>query len=134
MQRQRVSTGTYFEQTFGYSRAVRVGRWVAVAGTTAMGPDGPVGGASMAAQTAEVLRRISHALAEVGASMDDVIRTRVFVSDITLWQEVGKVHREAFGAVLPVSTLVEANLIDPRLMVEIEVDAIVSAPGETHAV
>ncbi|BBY29488.1 RidA family protein [Mycolicibacterium sediminis] len=115
-----MSSGSSFEDEVGYSRAVRVGPHVAVAGTTAPG-DG------MAAQTREVLRRIESALHECGASLGDVVRTRMFVTDVTRWREVAAVHAEVFGAIRPVATMVEVSaLIDPDLLIEIEVDAYLS--------
>ncbi|CAN5847955.1 RidA family protein [soil metagenome] len=118
-QRRNVSSGTEFEATVGYSRAVRVGPLVAVAGTTGAG-DG------IAAQTRDALRRIEIALRDAGAELTDVIRTRIFVTDISQWRDVGAVHAEIFGAILPVSTMVEvAALISPELLVEIEADAYV---------
>jgi enamine deaminase RidA (YjgF/YER057c/UK114 family) len=120
MQRHNVSSGSEFESTVGYSRAVRVGPYVAVAGTTGTG-DG------IASQARDALRRIDSALQEVGASMSDVIRTRMFVTDISQWGEVGRVHAEVFGDIRPVATMVEVTaLIAPELMVEIEVDAYVA--------
>ncbi|CAM3726867.1 RidA family protein [Kibdelosporangium persicum] len=126
--RTLISSGSQTEKTFGYSRAVRVGGHVSVAGTTAMSPDGPVGGADVAAQTREILRRAADALAQAGVGLGDVVRTRVFVTDIDTWREVGAVHREFFGHVLPASTIVEVSrLFDPRLLVEIEMDAIATS-------
>ena len=120
MQRQNVSSGSEFESTVGYSRAVRIGPYIAVAGTTGAGDD-------IASQARDALRRIDTALHEVGASMSDVIRTRMFVTDISLWTEVGTVHAEVFGDIKPAATMVEVTaLIAPELMVEIEVDAYVS--------
>lgn len=115
-----VSSGSPFEDQVGYSRAVRVGPLVAVAGTTAPG-DG------VAAQTRAALERIETALSDCGASLADVVRTRLFVTDIGRWPEVAAVHAEVFGAVRPAATMVEVSaLIDPDLLVEIEVDAYVS--------
>lgn len=115
--RVNVSSGSPFEDQVGYSRAVRVGPLVAVAGTTAPGPDA-------ATQAREVLRRIAIALGEVGASLSDVVRTRLYVTDIAAWSEVGAVHADVFGAIRPVTTMVEVSaLIDPGLFVEIEADA-----------
>nr|WP_042178155.1 RidA family protein [Kibdelosporangium sp. MJ126-NF4]CEL13011.1 Bona fide RidA/YjgF/TdcF/RutC subgroup [Kibdelosporangium sp. MJ126-NF4]CTQ98697.1 Bona fide RidA/YjgF/TdcF/RutC subgroup [Kibdelosporangium sp. MJ126-NF4] len=126
--RTLVSSGSLTEKTFGYSRAVRVGAYVSVAGTTAMGQDGPVGGADIAAQTRECLQRAADALDQAGVSVTDVVRTRVFVTDITTWREVGAVHQEFFAEVLPATTIVEVSaLFDPRLLVEIEVDAIATS-------
>lgn len=118
--RVNVSSGSAFEAEVGYSRAVRVGPLVVVAGTTAPGPDA-------ATQAREILRRIEIALGEVGASLGDVIRTRMFVTDIAAWREVGAVHAEVFANVAPVATMVEVSaLIAADLLVEIEVDAYVS--------
>ena len=116
-QRRTALSGSEYESVVGYSRAVRTGPFIAVAGTTASG-DG------IAAQTREVLRRIEIALQEVGGSLADVVRTRMFVTDIALWQEVATVHAEVFGEIRPVATMVEVSaLISPELLVEIEVDA-----------
>ena len=113
----------------GYSRAVRVGDLVVVAGTTAAADGGgAVGGDDAAAQTREALRRIALALEQAGASLDDVVRTRLYVTDMDRWAEVGRVHGEVFAAVRPAATLVEVSrLIDPALLVEIEVDAVVGS-------
>jgi enamine deaminase RidA (YjgF/YER057c/UK114 family) len=117
------SSGSHYETEVGYSRAVRVGPLVVVAGTTAAG-DGA------ASQAREAFRRIEAALAEVGASLSDVVRTRMFVTDIGRWREVGAVHAEVFGDVRPVSTMLEVSaLISPDLEVEIEVDAYVPDGG-----
>jgi enamine deaminase RidA (YjgF/YER057c/UK114 family) len=114
-----VSSGTEFEAAVGYSRAVRVGPCVAVAGTTAFGASGDIG-----AQTREVLRRIEIALTEAGAALGDVVRTRIYVTDIARWREVAAVHAEVFGEIRPAATMVEvAALIEPALLVEIEADA-----------
>jgi enamine deaminase RidA (YjgF/YER057c/UK114 family) len=131
-ERQRVSSGAVWEERVGYSRAVRVGTHVWVAGTTAATPEGPpVGGEDAYAQAREALRRIVAALEQVGASAADVVRTRMFVTDARLWQEVGRAHGEVFAEVRPVSTLVEVSgLIDPRLVVEIEAEAVLREPGE----
>ncbi|MDT5125690.1 MAG: hypothetical protein QOH54_1334 [Mycobacterium sp.] len=118
-QRITVSSGSPFEERVGYARAVRVGPLVAVAGTTAPG-DG------IAEQAREALRRIDIALGEAGAAMADVVRTRMFVTDISRWQEVAAVHAEVFGDIRPVTSMVEVSaLIAPDLLVEIEVDAYV---------
>ena len=115
--RVNVSSGSAFESEVGYSRAVRVGAHVAVAGTTAPG-DSP------AAQAREALRRIETALLEVGASLSDVVRTRIFVTDIASWREIGAVHAEIFGDIRPAATMVEVSaLIAPELVVEIEAEA-----------
>lgn len=117
-QRRNVSSGSEFEDLVGYSRAVRAGAYVVVAGTTAPGDD-------LATQTRKTLRRIEIALHEVGASLSDVVRTRIYVTDISRWREVGEVHAEVFGDIRPVATMVEVSaLISPELLVEIEADAV----------
>jgi enamine deaminase RidA (YjgF/YER057c/UK114 family) len=122
--RQLVSSGSEFESMVGYSRAVRIGSQVSVAGTTGVGPAGDI-----AAQTQDALRRIEIALEQAGAALTDVVRTRIFVTDISRWREVGAVHAEVFGQIRPASTMVEvAALITPELMVEIEADAYVASP------
>jgi enamine deaminase RidA (YjgF/YER057c/UK114 family) len=114
-----VSSGTDVESTVGYSRAVRVGPHIAVAGTTGPGTPGDIG-----AQTREALRRIEIALNEAGAALSDVLRTRIYVTDISRWREVAVVHAEIFGQIRPAATMVEvAALIAPELLVEIEADA-----------
>jgi enamine deaminase RidA (YjgF/YER057c/UK114 family) len=119
--RTTVSSGSPFESAVGYARAVRVGPLVVVAGTTAPGAD-------IAAQTREALRRIESALGEAGAAMTDVVRTRLFVTDISRWQDVAAVHADVFGGILPVTTMVEVSaLISPELLIEIEVDAYVAS-------
>ncbi|WP_036435526.1 RidA family protein [Mycobacterium sp. URHB0044] len=119
--RVTVSSGSPFESAVGYARAVRVGPLIVVAGTTAPG-DG------IAAQAREALRRIDLALREAGASMTDVVRTRIFVTDIGRWEEVAAVHAEVFGDIRPVATMVEVSaLISPELLVEIEADAYVAS-------
>ncbi|ADG73331.1 Endoribonuclease L-PSP [Cellulomonas flavigena DSM 20109] len=106
--------------------ALRVGAWVSVAGTTAAGPDGaPVGGDDIAEQTREAVRRIEAALEQVGAGLGDVVRTRMYVTDISRWEEVGRAHGEFFADVRPASSMVEVSaLIDPRLLVGVEADAV----------
>ena len=114
-----VGSGSPFEDGVGYARAVRVGPLIVVAGTTAPGGD-------IAAQAREALRRIEIALRDAGASLSDVVRTRMFVTDISRWEDVGAVHAEVFGDIRPVTTMVEVSaLISPDLLVEIEVDAYV---------
>jgi enamine deaminase RidA (YjgF/YER057c/UK114 family) len=114
-----VSSGSDFESTVGYSRAVRVGPHVAVAGTTGPGPADDIG-----AQTREALRRIEVALTQAGATLGDVVRTRIYVTDISRWREVAAAHSEVFGEIRPAATMVEvAALIAPELLVEIEADA-----------
>ena len=130
-ERQLVSSGARWEPVVGYSRAVRVGPWIAVAGTTAAAEgSGAVGGDDIAVQAREVLRRIEAALQEVGAQLADVVRTRMFMTDIGRWEEVGRVHGEVFGRIRPATTMVEVSrLVDPALLVEIEADAVVAERG-----
>jgi enamine deaminase RidA (YjgF/YER057c/UK114 family) len=118
VQRRNVSSGSEFEDLVGYSRAVRTGPYVVVAGTTSVGDD-------LATQTRKALHRIEIALQEVGASLSDVVRTRMYVTDISRWREVGEVHAEVFGDIRPVATMVQVSaLISPELLVEIEADAV----------
>ncbi|MWG36630.1 RidA family protein [Halomarina oriensis] len=131
MRRQRVQSGTEWEKRVGYSRAVRVGRRVFVAGTTATDDSGAVLDGDAYEQTARVLRNVERALTEAGASLDDVVRTRMFVTDADDWEQVGKAHEEAFGDVRPAATMVEVSrLVDPAMCVEIEVDAVVDGPED----
>ena len=126
-QRRLVPAGTVWDAVVGYSRAVRIGQWVSVSGTTAAAEGGgAVGGDDIAAQTREALRRIAVALDQVGARLDDVVRTRMFVTDIARWDEAGRAHGEVFGSIRPATSMVEVSrLIDPALLVEIEADAVV---------
>jgi enamine deaminase RidA (YjgF/YER057c/UK114 family) len=128
-QRINISTGTPWEQIVGYSRAVRIGDQVFVSGTTASAEDGSVIGiGDPAAQTEYIIRKIEKALRDVGASLADVVRVRMFVTDISQWEAVGRKHGEFFGAIRPVTTMVEVSrLIDPQHLVEIEVDAVIGA-------
>lgn len=131
--RQHVSSVAPWEPIVGYSRAVRVAGHVYVSGTTAALPDGgAAGGDDIAEQARECLRRIEAALAHLGATRADVVRTRMYVTDISRWEEVGRVHGEYFADVRPATSMVEVSrLIDPSLLVEIEADAVVTGPPRT---
>ncbi|MBH8571267.1 RidA family protein [Hymenobacter sp. BT584] len=127
MMRQLISSGAPWEAVVGYSRAVRVGNVVEVAGTTAQDGD-TVTGTDAYTQTRRVLEKIGAALNAAGASFEDVVRTRMFVTDISQWEEVGRAHGEVFATIRPVASMLEVKaLIDPRLLVEIEATAIISA-------
>ena len=126
MIRQKYSTVTPWEKTVGYSRAVRVGNHVFVSGTTASDSDGSTVAAGNAyEQTVFILRKIEAALANVGAKLSDVVRTRMFVTDIKSWDEIGRAHGEFFRGVNPAATMVEVHrLVNPDHLVEVEVDAV----------
>ncbi|OKH74022.1 RidA family protein [Mycolicibacterium sp.] len=122
-QRRNIASESEFEDVVGYSRAVRVGDHIAVAGTTGSGDD-------LTTQTRDALARIERALQDAGATLADVVRTRMFVTDISRWREVGAVHAEVFGDIRPVTSMVEVSaLIGPELLVEIEADAYVATSG-----
>lgn len=126
MKRVTVSSGGPWEGKIGYSRAVRVGPYVHVSGTTAMTPSGLAGRGDPYAQTIQALRTIEAALKQAGATLSHVVRTRLYLAKMDQWQEVGRAHGEVFGAIKPATTMVEVSkLIDPEMLVEIEADAIV---------
>ena len=125
--RQNISSGAPWESIVGYCRAVRIGNHIWVSGTTATDENGNVVGAGDAgAQTRYVLQKIERALKETGATLANVVRTRMFVTDISQWESIGRVHGEFFGNIRPAATMVEVSrLIDPGHLIEIEVDAFV---------
>ncbi len=129
MSRTHVSSGTPWEPLIGYSRALRVGQWVFVSGTTATDSAGDVVGRDDPyLQTQQILRNIAWALEQVGGSLADVVRTRIYLTDISQWKEIGQAHGEAFGESRPATAMVQvAGLIAPTMLVEIEADAILGS-------
>jgi enamine deaminase RidA (YjgF/YER057c/UK114 family) len=133
VQRQHFDSGSPWEPIVGYSRAVRVGNQVFVAGTTATDSSGQIVGlGDPAAQTRQCLWNIEQALIRAGARLQDVVRTRIYVVDIDAWEAIGRVHGEVFGQIRPAASMVEVRrLIAPEILVEIEVDAVIGDPGDT---
>lgn len=124
-ERQKISSGAKWEDVVGYSRAVRVGNRIYMTGTTATDESGNIVGESDGyAQTVQVIRNVERALQQAGATLEHVVRTRMFVTDISRWQEYGRAHHEFFAHIRPCATMIEVRaLIDPRMLIEIEIEA-----------
>jgi enamine deaminase RidA (YjgF/YER057c/UK114 family) len=123
--RRTVGSGVSWEEEYGYSRAVRVGDHIYVSGTTATGPDGPVAAGDPAGQARFALDKIEKAIRELGGSLGDVVRTRIYIARMADWEEVAKAHGERFGKIRPANTLIRADLVGEEYLVEIEAEAVV---------
>lgn len=127
LERSSVDSGTHWEELAGYARAVRIGDRILVSGTTATGPEGVVGAGDAAAQARYALDKIEGAIRQLGGRLEDVVRTRIYISRILDWEAVARVHGQRFGHIRPANTLVEARLVGPEYLVEIEAEAVIGA-------